>query len=261
MYLSRLILNPRSRRVQKEIADPYQLHRSLMRAFPDDLAEGDERVLFRLETQPPSASPFDPAQDEIRTGRSGALTLLVQSLALPDWSWLAEPEARGYLLPVGEPNPAVKPFDLSLAPGQVLAFRLRANPTARRRLPDGTRKRVGLCREEEQMDWLKRKAEQGGFRLLSARASNEAIVHGVIRRDEETQKPHLLTVQPDLPDLGSEEPVVATEKTHKLHLFAVQFDGLLQVTDPDRLRETVQRGVGSGKALGFGLLSLARPPA
>jgi len=33
------------------------------------------------------------------------------------------------------------------------------------------------------------------------------------------------------------------------------------VTDPDRLRETVRQGVGSGKGLGFGLLSLARPPA
>ena len=37
MYLSRLILNPRNRRVQREIAGPYQMHRSIMRAFPDNL--------------------------------------------------------------------------------------------------------------------------------------------------------------------------------------------------------------------------------
>jgi len=222
MYLSRLILNPRNRRVQKEIAAPYQMHRSLMNGFPDDLAEGDERVLFRLETHP----------------RTGTLILLVQSLTPPDWSWLEAPNARGYLLPQHllppgvSRNPDVKDFDLNLAPGQALAFRLRANPTARRRLPDGTRKRVGLCREEEQMEWLKRKAEQGGFRLLSARASNQTIVGGRIHRDD---------------------------TTHKLRLLAVQFDGLLQVTDTDRLRETVRRGIGSGKGLGFGLLSLARP--
>ena len=218
MYLSRLIINPRHRRVQKEVAAPYQMHRSLMKAFPDNLKPGDERVLFRLETHP----------------RTGMLTLLVQSLALPDWSWLAEPDARGYLLPVDEPNPAAKPFDLNLAPGQMLAFRLRANPTARRRLPDGKRKRVGLCREEEQIEWLKRKGEQGGFHVLSVRTSNQDTVNGYIRRDEER---------------------------HKLKLLAVQFDGLLQVTDPDRLRENVRQGVGSGKGLGFGLLSLARPPA
>jgi CRISPR system Cascade subunit CasE len=217
MYLSRLILNPRSRRVQKEIAQPYQMHKSLMRAFPDNLAKGDERVLFRLET-----------------ARTGALTLLVQSLTLPDWSWLAEPDARGYLLPVDEPNPAVKSFDFNLVPGQVLAFRLRANPTVKRRFDSGDHKRVGIYGEEKQIEWLKRKGEQGGFRVLSVRTSNQDTVNGYIRHDKER---------------------------HKLKLLAVQFDGLLQVTDPDRLCDTVRQGIGSGKGLGFGLLSLARPPA
>ena len=216
MYLSRLILNPRNRRVQREVANPYQMHRSLMRAFPDDLKESDERLLFRLEP-----------------GRNGALTLLVQSWALPDWSYLAAPEFGGYLLPVSEPNPAVKSFDLDLAPGQVLAFRLRANPTARRTFDDKKR-RVGIYDEQEQIAWLKRKGELGGFRIVSARTGGQEDVGGKIKRDEET---------------------------HTLKLAAVQFDGLLQVTDPDRLRETVGRGVGSGKGLGFGLLSLARPPA
>ena len=218
MYLSRLILNPRHRRVQKEVAAPYQMHRSLMKAFPDNLKPGDERVLFRLETHP----------------RTGVLTLLVQSLTLPDWSWLAEPDARGYLLPVDEPNPAVKSFDLNLAISQVLAFRLRANPTVKRRFDEETHKRVGLYREDEQIEWLKRKGEQGGFHVLSARTSGNDVVRGRIRRNDQT---------------------------HKVNLLAVQFDGLLQVTDPDLLCETVRRGIGSGKGLGFGLLSLARPPA
>jgi CRISPR system Cascade subunit CasE len=219
VYLSRLILNPRNRRVQREVADPYQMHRSLMNAFPDDLDAQAERVLFRLEVHP----------------RTGALTLLVQSLTEPDWSWLDEPGARGYLspehlLPPDVPNnPDTKSFDLNLAPGQVLAFRLRANPTVKRK-----GKRLGLYREEEQVQWLTRKAEQSGFRLLSARTSRQTVVGGRVHRDE---------------------------ASHKLRLLSVQFDGLLQVTDPDRLREAVQRGIGSGKGLGFGLLSLAPPPA
>jgi len=218
MYLSRLIINPRIRRVQKEVAAPYQMHRSLMKAFPDNLKPGDERVLFRLEAHP----------------RTGVLTLLVQSLTLPDWSWLAEPNARDYLLPVNEPNPAVKPFDLNLAPGQVLAFRLRANPTVKRKFESGDHKRVGIYGEEKQIEWLKRKGEQGGFQVLSVRTGNQGNVGGRIRRDK---------------------------TTHKLRLLAIQFDGLLQATDPDRLHETVRQGIGSGKSLGFGLLSLARPPA
>lgn len=40
-------------------------------------------------------------------------------------------------------------------------------------------------------------------------------------------------------------------------LTAVQFDGVLVVTDPDKLREAVRNGIGPQKAFGFGLLSLA----
>ena len=214
MYLSRLILNPRNRRVQREVADPYQMHRSIMRAFPDDLDEQTERVLFRLEPHP----------------RTGTPSLLVQSLTHPDWSWLAEPGARGYLLPVDAPNPAIKSFDLSLVPGQALAFRLRANPTVKRKFKDGQHKRVGIYREEEQIEWLERKAGWGGFHLVSVRTSRQETVGGRIRRDD---------------------------TTHKLRLLSVQFDGLLQVTDPERLRQAVRQGIGSGKGLGFGLLSLA----
>ena len=214
MYLSRLILNPRNRRVQKEIADRYQLHRSIMRAFPDDLDDDEERVLFRV--------------DEGQRGRD--LALLVQSWTMPDWTWLAEPEAQDYLLPIGGPNPAVKQFELNLAPGQRLAFRLRANPTACRRCSDGQRRRVGLYDEEEQIGWLKRKAKRGGFDLLAARSSGQTSVGGCVYRNG---------------------------KKHELTLFSVQFDGLLEVIDPGQLEETVREGVGSAKAFGFGLLSLA----
>jgi CRISPR system Cascade subunit CasE len=218
MYLSRLILNPRHRRVQREVADAYQMHRSLMQAFPDDLKKEDERVLFRLETD----------------GRSGGLVLLVQSWTLPDWSWLAEPGSRGYLLPVDEPNPGVKAFDVELATGQVLAFRLRANPTVMRRFESGDHKRVGLHGEEEQRAWLERKGDHGGFRVDAVRTSHQEEVHARIARGGDT---------------------------HRVKMLAVQFDGLLQVADADRMAHALSHGIGSGKGLGFGLLSLARSPS
>ena len=215
MYLTQLILNPRSRRVQCEIAEPYQMHRSLMRAYPHNLVEGQERVLYRLETAP----------------RSGVPTVLVQSWAAPDWAWLDAPGARDYLLQAGVPNPAVKPFVLRLAAGQVLAFRLRANPTVKRTV-DGKKKRLGLHREHEQIEWMERKAAQGGFRLRSVRVGSEADAGGSIRRDGEA---------------------------HPLKLLAVRFDGVIEVIDPARVRDAVRGGIGSGKGLGFGLLSLAKP--
>ena len=223
MYLSRQILNPRSRRVQKEVAQPYEMHRSLMRAFPAQLEHGAERVLFRLDAQP----------------RAGALTLLVQSSDMPDWSWLAEPGASGYLLPLSEHNPAVKPFNPIFSTGQLLAFRLRANPTVKRCHGDPANphkelnRRVGLYSEEEQIRWLQRKATAGGFEVLRVQTRQEGLVKGVIHR--------------------------RGEGSHALNLLAVTFDGLLRVTDVPQFAETLQAGIGSGKGLGFGLLSLARP--
>ena len=82
-------------------------------------------------------------------------------------------------------------------------------------------------------DWRK---EQGGFRVLSARSTNEPDAGGWAGWQEGRH--------------GGR---------HKLKLFAVRFDGTLQVADPGRLREAVRRGIGSGKGLGFGLLSLAQP--
>lgn len=208
MMLSRLVLNPRNRQVQREIAEPYQMHRTIMSAFPDSLGE-DERVLFRLES----------------LARSNDLILLVQSQGTPNWGSLVAPEQREYLLPVDGPNPWVKPFEPEFHAGQRLIFRLRANPTVKRR-----GKRHALYREEEQLGWLQRKAESGGFSVEAANIRRLSPIRGSIFRNG---------------------------KRHDLTLFVVEFDGLLQVTDPDRFLVNVQSGIGSGKGVGCGLLSVA----
>jgi CRISPR system Cascade subunit CasE len=220
MYLSRLILNPRSHRVQRELAEPYEMHRSLMKAFPPDLVPGEERVLFRVDEHP-------------RLG----LMLLVQSWDAPDWTWLAEDGARGYLLAIAEPNPAVKPFDLNLAMGQSFIFRLRANPTKRlgRGAEKNASKRIGRHTEDEQFAWLARKGEQHGFRVLQAQVSRDGKIE-------------------------NEKAIERDGKEHKLELLSVRFDGVLQVTDPDKLIQALQTGIGSAKGFGFGLLSLASAP-
>jgi CRISPR system Cascade subunit CasE len=41
---------------------------------------------------------------------------------------------------------------------------------------------------------------------------------------------------------------------------AVRYDGVLTVTDSDRLLQTASGGIGSAKSFGFGLLSLAPLP-
>lgn len=179
MFLSRLLLNPRSRQVRRELSDPYQLHRTIMRAFPEKLPS-DERVLFRL--------------DEMDAGRS--LVLLVQSAEKPNWKHL-EVQEKDYLLPEEvEPNPAIKQFDLRLHAGQQLRFRLRANPTVKKdREGKKQGRRVPLLREEDQLAWLQRKLKQSGAALLDARVVREQKRVAQVHRPELIHKASLSAVR------------------------------------------------------------------
>ena len=159
MYLSRLLLNPRDRQVQREIADPYNLHRTILHAFNSDRASAS--VLHRLEQNP----------------RNGQMILLVQSAIRPDWEWLIE---KGYLSPAdpfsGMENPAVKEVNLSLQNGRFLQFRLTANPSIKkvRRDKNGKRRnsnRVPIVHEEKQREWLQKRAADNGFRILDTNIS------------------------------------------------------------------------------------------
>ena len=204
MFLSKLTLN-RTRQAMGWLARPYRVHQRLCMA-----AGGDPRLLYRIE-----------AGGE---GEHGPTAILAQTHQEPAWQ-----TAFGDFLVLAE-MVQCKEVQLSLSQGQMLAFRLRANPTARRRLKNGGKKRVGLTQEEEQRDWLRRKAEAGGFGVLHVWLRQEPSVLARVE-DEQT--------------------------VHRAKLVAVQFEGILQVTDPERLETTVAQGIGSGKGLGFGLLSLA----
>ena len=227
MYLSRLILNPLCAQVRAELARPYEMHRTLLRAFPQSVVhkERDDDsgagVLFRVDEQP----------------RDNRIVVLVQSQVAPTWEYLNnERDARGHTYLLCPPE--TKAFDplIRLAVGQMLAFRLRANPTKRlgKRAGDDHHKRVGLLKEEEQLKWLQRKADAGGFRILRAMVSRDEHI------EDKTESPR------------------GNEKAQRhLEFVSVQFDGVLQVVSADDLGKTIVRGIGSGKGFGFGLLSLA----
>ncbi len=227
MYLSRLILNPRSRQVRNELADSYEMHRTVCNAFPNGLFKVERNegnatnILFRVDLHPRTRIP----------------TLLVQSRQKPDWSHLLA-EKKDYLLgqnelPLDVENPAVKEMNLQLHEGQLLAFRLRANPTVKKdREGKKQGRRMGLLLEEDQHEWLVRKLESAGAALVSVNIINEQFTRGKL--------------------------FIEKEKASRLNFLSVQFDGVLQVKDKDKLTSNIFTGFGSAKGLGFGLLSLAR---
>jgi len=239
MYYSRLILNPRSRQVQRDLGDPYQLHRTILHGFPHGKVEvkrNDEEatgVLYRVDAHPQNGLPV----------------LLVQSQTAPDWSFLQTITFQNYLLPTdprqGDENPAVKTRAIEFQLGQTLAFRLRANPTKRLSAGKGYKgKRVGIYKEEEQLTWLQQRSVPCGFRLLHTQIIQGSKVQWAALREIEQNRKKTGEV--------SEEKALP-----KPGLIEVQFDGILQVTDPTAFLTAVQAGIGSGKAFGFGLLSLA----
>jgi CRISPR system Cascade subunit CasE len=195
------LLNLQATAARRDIIDPYQMHRTLQRAVAADRVTAG--LLCRLEL-----------------GATEAI-VLAQSRQPLDWSRLPE----GYLkADAPRPNPAVRCWTPQFGRGQVLCFRLRANPTFKR-----GRRHLGWLRAEEQRAWLERRGECSGFGVLQAWPVSEGFV--------------------SMPRPGL--------RKRTMTCYSVLFDGLLRVSDPARLATAVATGLGSGKAFGFGLLSLA----
>lgn len=222
MNLSRLTLNPRNAAARRDVARPYELHRTLCRAFEHASLSiagqsgqaPENRLLFRIE---PERGPGGP-------------TVLVQSSNVePDWQPLLDNQ---YLLQADGP----KTVHLSLQENQVLRFRLAANPTKKvngSRIPllHDTAPDDSPAGFKTYWDWLRRRAEHAGFAVLQAQDAPYRTAPA--RKDaahyEKQQIPH----------------------------FGVRFDGLLQVRNPDTLLQAIEAGIGPAKAFGFGLLSVA----
>lgn len=235
MHLSCLLVNTgdnpdRPRPGRLWLRQPYRIHQRLCMAFPVVSTKTDD--LHFLKPYQPEA--FGGVHEKTRSAEQsflfrvdalagGRAMIVVQSAPPPDWDYAFQNAT--YLL-AGPPT--VTSIDHTYATGQTLLFRLRANPTRRGK---DTGKREGVLTEEKQREWLVRKGQSGGFEMLSVTVTDESFKRASRGR------------------LGEEVAPMS-------HL-AVRYDGVLRVTDPEVFRNTIIAGIGSGKAFGFGLLSVA----
>lgn len=239
LCLSSLELNLRSREVRRDLADPWEMHRTLLRAFdpagnahPGEGARQAGRLLFRVEqTDDDSAPP----------------QLLVQHHGPADWARLP----AGYLFdfPHRQPRQRTDLLDrLDVSPGTRLRFRLRANPVKcepRPRGADGLAprgKRVALTKPGDQAQWLNRQLAGGKAGCTAAR---------LIETSPSVDIGFAVQIIPD----GWQDFRKAAAHRGTGHF--VLFEGILVVEDPSAFRELVATGVGPAKAFGCGLLSLA----
>lgn len=274
MFLSYLLIDTaadpaRPRPGRKWVRNPYRVHQRLCMAFPsperrerdrdflDAFLPADFPALAKVAIELDRRTHVRNQRDEsagflFRIDPLPATVLsrhviIVQSAIEPDWDY-AFHNAPEFLAA----KPKVDPFSITFAAGQRLRFRLRANPTKRVAAKNErlggvmAGKRVGLASEGEQIGWLLRKGEAGGFRIPG---------EWVDAKHPETGEPFQLpNFRVDVVPEGRDRN---GKPGHDGEFLAVRFDGVLVVTDPARLRETVAGGVGTGKAFGFGLLSLA----
>lgn len=203
MYLSKIVINLKDKVARNDLKNIYELHRSIMAAFPDGDDGGPGRILFRIE----EGYKYGPG-----------IIVLVQSSVRPEWDRFER--SSGYFLT----TPKYKEFKPIFSKNQKFNFRLMANPTVKR---DG--KRLGLLKDYEQIKWIEKKATKNGFSLLQ--------VVNIPKKEIEGKKPH-----------GKD----------KLKFNSVLYEGLLKVDDPTLFSGCLEKGLGSGKGFGFGLLSISK---
>jgi CRISPR system Cascade subunit CasE len=246
VFLSRVELGPRAAEQEafwREVSQPYGAHQALWRL----LSRGPEQkrdFLFRAEES---------------LGHPSFLVLSAQRPEPPgDGLWRIDSKA----------------FAPVLKPGQRLGFRLRASPVVRRgERVDGKRnKRVhrhdvvmdaakraaavgGTPRDRAMllhgagMAWLQGQAKRGGFHLVDSSA-DVIGADGIMERDQVSQP----AVRVD----GYRQHRILRRGATPIRFSTLEFEGLLEVTDPAALLTRVIAGFGPQKALGCGLMLLRR---
>lgn len=195
-----------------------QARRDLASAY--ELHRSLTRAFAPDATTPPPR--FLWRREAVRSGLPGT-TVLVQAAQAGAWHALhdAEDIGSGYF----EALQGNKPVSLPelVQEGRHYRFRLLANPTVTR-----GGKRFGLHDDELRHGWLKRQGERHGFDLVEAeRGASDRLRVTQGRRDA------------------------------SITLDTVLFDGVLLAVNAAALRQAWTSGIGPGKALGLGMLSLA----
>lgn len=271
MYLSHLLVdvgnNPdRPRPGRHWLRNIYQVHQRLCMAFPSAERVSDDPLFLKpydsgdflrerqfSEADPPISDTTRPVHTP-RSPEAGFLfridpqpgaspAVLVLSATVPNWEYAFQ---NAQVLLAAKPE--VREYHPAYAAEQELRFRILMNLSKKSR--DGAKqqnaldrfgraktqgKRVALTWNEDQrpeeviLPWFSAKAEAAGFMVQQGCALMRlGWVYGM---------------KPD--------------RSEPLKFRSALFEGKLKVLDPDAFREALASGIGSAKAFGFGLLSVA----
>lgn len=109
----------------------------------------------------------------------------------------------------------------------VLGFNLCACPSKKQK-EDGKKnsRRLLLRSLDERLEWLRRKAHQNGFKIIDVMEQSQ--IHNYARHSK--------------------------DKGGKMFVSGYEYQGTLKVSNADLFKQALQKGIGTGKAYGLGML-------
>lgn len=205
MYLYCYNLDLRENAVRRALRNSYEMHRTVMSAYRDidsDAPRKDMGILYRLLSLGNTQRLYVSSREQVKRD-------------MPD----------GFTNEIGSPK-SLLPILESFKDGVVLNFDIMTMPSKKVKSSDAKNsKRVFLCNVEDREEWLKNKATQNGFKVLSFLEKN------------------------------SEENSIKTGGFK-----SIVFRGTLMISDSSKFIEAYKHGIGAEKAFGCGMLLLYKQP-
>lgn len=194
MYISQMIIDDSLRSAKRALSSPQVMHAIIEKCF-----DTSEKILWRIDGE----------------------KLLVVSSNLPVDSEASAQLSKNSLL-----TKDYEPFLSSIQAGKGYCFRLTANPVHSVQIEHGKRGKVlAHVTIDQQMDWLRSKADKLGFILKEFNVSESGFVK--FRK-------------------GSGD----------ITLKMATYEGFLTVVNRDLLTTAMVNGIGRAKAYGAGLITL-----
>lgn len=246
LTLARLHLNPTHQDVHRDLADPTDMHRTVMNLIDtidgNPRARADANLLYRIDRTPVHITLLIQTTSRLHLDRlpHNYATEAAERDATPVLDWITE--------------------------GRTVRYRIHANAHTTLRDPqsieaEADRRAESAIRSGKNFaqaarirdEFLTRAAHQAGKRrgiripLTTATATNwwtrTAHTHGL--------NPTFITTTPLTPLNPTRT------NTPNIALRAYAYDGIATIANPDIARTALTHGIGQGRAYGLGLLSLA----
>ncbi|RMC51987.1 type I-E CRISPR-associated protein Cas6/Cse3/CasE [Lactobacillus sp. ESL0225] len=211
MYLSRVEIDIANRQKTKDLTQLSAFHNWVEQSFPDEINNGKKlRHLWRI--------------DQLQ----GKKYLLLLSENMPDKRQLLRYGVHDTVM--------IKSYDRllnSIKQGQLLQFRLTANPTHTVLQPGIKQGRVvPHITVDYQRKWLIERSQKLGFQLGT---TTDKSTFDIVSRDW---------------------PILSYKSGRRLRLSRVTFEGRLRVEDADQFKQALIKGIGREKAFGMGLMTV-----